>query len=123
MSTSRNNTPEPSRELINKALDCLERKGRAQFATHLETARTMWRQYQALVEAEEFPAELRADYVKETGVEPSDDCDVRSETLALGYRRSLRRDALEIARCWAARGQGSRRGDGRRLKIVSKSNA
>ena len=55
--------------------DYLERWVRYQlaaFTNHLEIARFFWRHYRELVEAPEFPEQLRAAYLEVNGREPED---------------------------------------------------
>lgn len=93
---------EPPAELVEKALDKLFISDLADFADHLETARTVWRRYKDLVECPEFPEKLRAAFLQERGWEPSDDCVIFGEkALKPGHRESQRGLAVEIARAWA----------------------
>jgi hypothetical protein len=105
MSTNKNNSvppkPDIPPELIQKALDHSMSCDLYDFADTLETARSMWRKFPELVEAPEFPEQLRAAFVKEVGKEPDDACHLAGEgVLDAGYRESLLPRALEMARRW-----------------------
>lgn len=95
---------EPPDELIKKALDRLMNLDLAEFAFHLETARSIYRKFPELVTASEFPEHLRVAFVEEYDREPSEDCDMcGEEALEPGHRDSLLSDAVEIARKWIQR--------------------
>jgi hypothetical protein len=50
-----------------------------EFVNNLEAARTMWRRYRELVEAEEFPEPFRKVYAGLCDEEPHDDCAIAGE--------------------------------------------
>lgn len=61
-----------SSEEVKAAIDNLE-SSKEEFATHLETARALWRKYPALVEAPEFPAQFIESFRKLEHREPGVD--------------------------------------------------
>ena len=102
--------PEPPPEFVQEALDVLLRNELADFASSLETARTMWRRYPALVEGHGFPENLREALVAEWEDEPSDDCELSGEPCITDEMRERARPLAEdIARSWAAQGHTPRR--------------
>jgi hypothetical protein len=109
MSTPKHNLilltpPEPPPELIQEALDKWINSGLHDFASNLETARTMWRKWPEVVEAPKFPEQFRAAYVEETGREPDDDCGIAGEEVfETGWPENLRPDAIRTARVWMDR--------------------
>jgi hypothetical protein len=60
----------------------------------------MWRKFPELVEAPEFPEQLRNAFVEENEIEPDDDCDLDEEVLEPGHRDSLLPDAVKTAKHW-----------------------
>jgi hypothetical protein len=95
--------------LTEEALDNLVTKDLADFASHVETARTIWRKYPEWVEAPVFPEQLHAAFVEEEGHEPSDDCALAGEeALEPGHRETRREDAIKIAESWMERGRAPR---------------
>jgi hypothetical protein len=98
-------TREPAPALIQEALDRLMTTDLAEFASHLELSRSMWRKFPELVEAPGFPEHLRAALVEERGDEPDDDANVSEEAIEPGHRESLRAAAVQIARGWMQRGR------------------
>jgi hypothetical protein len=95
--------PEPSAELIEKTLDWIAESSLGEFAGHLDAARAIWRKWRHLVEAPEFPAELRGPYERTfKGCEPSDD-NWRGyvglsgvDPMAPGFRKKLYPQAKEF---------------------------
>jgi len=109
MSTHRNNLlfmrPEPHDELIQTALDELVRREMEDLAANLEIARSMWRKFREMVEAPEFPEQLRVAYVEGRDEEPDDECGLGGEeVLEPGYRESRLPDAVATAAFWRKSG-------------------
>ena len=91
--------PEPPAAMVEEALHFITQMDRANFADHLETARTMWRRFRDLVEAPEFPEPFRAAFVAEQEYEPSDDCALAGiEAMEPNYRENQAARAIELAR-------------------------
>lgn len=90
--------PEPPAELVEEILESLMDGDIAQFAGHIETARSLWRNFRELVEAPEFPAHLAPALIKEFGHEPDCGGGYFEEVLDPGYRESLLPIAREFAR-------------------------
>lgn len=79
------------------------------FASHLEVARAIWRQYPELVEAHTFPEHLRVAYVASHGEEPSDDCELAGVPyITAEVEAEARIDAMKWATERVAAGRGSR---------------
>jgi hypothetical protein len=101
--------PETLERLTRKALDRLAHSERAEFADHLDTARTFWRRHRELVEAPEFPEPFRSAYIEENGHEPGDEAGEKAvlyggeEALAPDFLEQLLPTARRIARAWASR--------------------
>jgi len=104
MSTTKNNrlVQDPPAELIQKALDLLILSNLSSFASDVEAARSMWRRFPELIEAPEFPEQLRAAFVEaHAGAQPDDACELSGEeVLKPNYCESLLPEAVDVARHW-----------------------
>jgi hypothetical protein len=95
--------PDPPPNLVEERLDWLVENALAEFAGHLEAARNVWRKWPHLVEAPEFPAELRGPYERTCeGFTPSVDnwagytgCD-SIDPMAPNFREKLRPEAEDF---------------------------
>ncbi|HEY6340853.1 MAG TPA: hypothetical protein VIY49_05115 [Bryobacteraceae bacterium] len=84
--------PELRADQVEEYLDWRVRYELANFANQLETARVFWRHYRDLVEAQEFPEQLRTAYVEANGHEPGDRfVHYGREVLTPGYRETLKK--------------------------------
>jgi hypothetical protein len=85
--------PEPT---IEEMIDRIAEERTAQFASELDTARVMWQNYPALVEAPDFPQELLGplrSFHEEPGESTiSDDC------MKPGFRAKVRAAAIKYLR-------------------------
>jgi hypothetical protein len=115
MSTPNRNTPRknnllfmklgPPDELIQTALNEIVRRELEDFAANLEIARSVWRRFREMVEAPEFPEQLRVAYVEGRDEEPDDECGLGGEdALEPGYRESRLPDAVATAAFWTKNG-------------------
>jgi hypothetical protein len=94
-------TTGPSPESINQATAAWKRKAEANFCINLETARSIWRRYRAMVEAPDYPEHLLKSFEAEYERLPDDSSELAGEEIfSLEFDEQCRARGVQTAMDW-----------------------